>query len=134
MPASPTRVFVYGTLTDAERADALLDTWRFDGSAVLVGCHRVVGQYPTLVPGGETDGTLLVTPEIDALDAYEGVDDGLYVRVGVPVADDGEAWVYVGDPGPLDAPARWPGEGPFRERVRRYVGAETVCIRRSRNR
>ena len=54
------------------------------------------GTYPTLAPGGQTEGRLLVTPDVDALDAYEGVDRGLYARVsvplrGAPVARDGRA-------------------------------------------
>lgn len=115
-------VFVYGTLTDPEQAGAVLDSVEFVGRATLSGCHRVNGAYPTLAPGGEVDGRLLRTADIRALDEYEGVDRGLYVRVTVPlVADDApgrEVAVYVGNPEALDAPAEWPGDGPFRERVR----------------
>ncbi len=140
-------VFVYGTLTDPERVDAVLDEWAFAGDAVLEGCRRVEGEYPTLAPGGETAGRLLVTPALDALDAYEGVASGLYVRERVPVADadeqsepparcgaernsGGEAWLYVGDPAQLDAPASWPGDGPFASRVRAYLDASAVVVRR----
>lgn len=138
------RVFVYGTLTDPARAERVLDDWRFDGAAALVGLHRVDGRYPTLAPGGRTAGRLLVTPELRALDTYEGVDRGLYVRVAVPlVADDDrdeagaaaeEAWVYVGDPERLDAGVEWPGSGPLDGRVERYVAAEGVRVRRAGNR
>ena len=123
-------VFVYGTLTDADRAGALLEAWRFDAEAVLEGLHRVDGTYPTLAPGGETSGRLLVTPELDALDAYEGVADGLYERVALPLSDGGEAWCYIGDPDRLDAPADWPGEGSFARRVRRYCRAAGVRVLR----
>lgn len=134
MTADPTPVFVYGTLTDASRAEALLDEWRFDGDAVLVGLRRVDGRYPTLAPGGTTAGRLLVTPELDRLDAYEGVDRGLYVRAAVPLADGDRAWLYVGDPDRLDAPAAWPGDGSFADRVRAFVDDETVQVRRAGNR
>jgi gamma-glutamylcyclotransferase (GGCT)/AIG2-like uncharacterized protein YtfP len=131
-------VFVYGTLTDAGQVEAVLDEWRFVGRATLAGLHRVEGRYPTLAPGGETPGRLLATPAVDALDAYEGVDSGLYLRVAVPVADDGwgaggpppsEAAVYVGDPERLDAEASWPGEGSFAERVRSVLAAHEVVVR-----
>jgi gamma-glutamylcyclotransferase (GGCT)/AIG2-like uncharacterized protein YtfP len=124
-------VFVYGTLTEPERVASLVDAFVFVGGAVLEGLHPVSGRYPTLAPGGETAGRLLRTDEVAALDAYEGVDEGLYVRVTVPRTDGGEAAVYVGDPAVLevDAPVDWPGEGPFAERVRRYVDVESVVVR-----
>lgn len=136
-------VFVYGTLTEPNRVARVVDSFVFVGPAVLEGCRPVVGQYPTLVPGGETAGRLLRTPDIDALDAYEGVETGPYVRVSVPRTDGGTADVYVGDPDALaagepsddefgvggDAPTEWPGDGPFRARVRRYVDAEGVVVR-----
>lgn len=128
-------VFVYGTLTHADRVDELLDDWRFDGAAVIEGLERVEGRYPTLAPGAEAQGALLVTSRLDALDAYEGIDAGLYVRVAVPVVDgDAAAWVYVGNPDRLDAPAEWPGDGSFADRVRRYIDAAGVRVHRSRNR
>lgn len=134
MTAHLTPVFVYGTLTDASRAGAILDEWRFDGGAVLDGLERVDGRYATLAPGGTTAGRLLITPELDRLDAYEGVDPGLYVRVAVPMVDGDRAWLYVGDPDRLDAPADWPGAGSFADRVRTYVDDESVQVRRAGNR
>jgi gamma-glutamylcyclotransferase (GGCT)/AIG2-like uncharacterized protein YtfP len=115
-------VFVYGTLTDPERVAEVVDSFVFVGGAVLEGCHPVSGRFPTLAPGGETAGRLLRTDEIDALDAYEAVDSGLYLRVSVPRTDGGSAAAYVGDPDALDCtePVTWPGSGPFAERVRRY--------------
>lgn len=127
-------IFVYGTLTEPDRVDAVLDDWRFDDAAVLEGLRPVSGRYPTLAPGGRTEGRLLVTRELDVLDAYEAVADGLYVRVTVPVADGDRAWVYVGDPDQLNAPVDWPGEGPFEDRVRRYLQTEPVRVRRAGNR
>jgi gamma-glutamylcyclotransferase (GGCT)/AIG2-like uncharacterized protein YtfP len=128
-------VFVYGTLTDPAQAGTVLDSFEYAGGARLEGCRRVEGTYPTLAPGGSVDGRVLRTEEIDALDQYEGVDRSLYVRVPVPVADaDGTpdsastVAIYVGDPAALDAPADWPGEGPFRERVRRGLDSHDVRV------
>lgn len=128
-------VFVYGTLTDSGRVDAVLDDWAFGPDATLDGLHRVEGKYPTLAPGGETEGRILRTPEIGRLDAYEGVDRGLYVRVTVPRAredDSGsgeEVAVYVGDPDRLGADARWPGDGPFAARVQTHLADHAVRVR-----
>ena len=94
-------VFVYGTLTNPERVRTVVDSFVFVGPAVLEGLRIVDGEYPTLAPpdgasdpavdvaGPTVAGRLLRTDEVDALDAYERVDDGLYVRVSVPVDDDG---------------------------------------------
>jgi gamma-glutamylcyclotransferase (GGCT)/AIG2-like uncharacterized protein YtfP len=154
-------VFVYGTLTNPERVRAVVDSFVFVGPAVLEGLRVVDGEYPTLAPpietpdpedvaGARVAGRLLRTDDVDALDAYEGVDDGLFVRVTVPVDDDGgvgaererddwdgvtdeaappvdEAAVYVGDPARLGADATWPGDGPFAERVRATL--ETLPVR-----
>ena len=126
-------VFVYGTLTDPARASALLSDFSFRGSATLHGLHRIEGRYPTLAPGGRTDGRLLRTSEVERLDAYEGVDRGLYVRVSVPIEDGNgnEAAVYVGDAGALCVPdaVPWPGGGPLRDQVARYVREEGVLVR-----
>lgn len=164
------RAFVYGTLVEPRRVRAVLDSFVFVGPATLDGLHAVSGEYPTLAPGGEVAGRLLRTDEIDALDAYERVDDGLYVRVAVPLRDayesptaaatddrpngpesddrpngpgtdrssngaesdsaDDTVAVYVGDPARLDAPADWPGDGPFAARVRRYLDDHDVVVRR----
>ena len=97
-------VFVYGTLTEPARVASVVDSYVFVGPAVCEGLHPVEGSHPTLVPGGEVAGRLLRTDEIDALDAYEGVDEGLYVRVSLPYrGPEGPEAVetYVGDPGAL---------------------------------
>jgi gamma-glutamylcyclotransferase (GGCT)/AIG2-like uncharacterized protein YtfP len=121
-------VFVYGTLTEPDRAAAVLDAFSFGSDATLVGCHRVEGAYPTLAPGGETDGRILRTPNVGALDAYEGVDRGLYVRASVP-GPQGQCAVYVGDPDRLDAAADWPGTGAFEERVTETLRERDVHVR-----
>lgn len=122
-------VFVYGTLTDRERTADILDRFTYRSSAVLAGLHRVDGQYPTLSPGGETTGRILSTPEIDALDGYEGIASGLYVRVTVPRADGGTVEVYVGDPTRLGVSDDWPAGGAFGERVRDYVAVNDIVVR-----
>jgi len=129
-------VFVYGTLTDETTVAEVLEDWSFAGEAVLDGLHRVDGEYPTLGPGGRVDGRLLRTPEVDRLDAYEGVGRGLYVRVEVPVApgqSDAVA-VYVGDPDRLGVDVEWPGDAALADRVRDYVDAADVVVRRDRQR
>lgn len=131
-------VFVYGTLTDPDHAARVLDTFAYRGDAVLRGLHRVEGTYPTLAPGGKVNGKLLQTADIAALDRYEGIERGLYVRVPVPF--DGEASdnagaavaVYVGDPAALSVDnVSWPGSGSFRERVEHYLDEESVRVRRA---
>jgi len=144
-------VFVYGTLTEPERVAEVLDSYVYVGSATLFGLHLVDGRYPTLAPGGETGGRLLRTEELEALDEYERVGEGLYRRVTLPLdAPDGhpdEAAVYVGDPDRLDADATWPdetdgdsagernggernGDDPgFAERVDRYLERDDVRVR-----
>lgn len=145
------RVFVYGTLRDPETTSTVLDAFEYADAATLAGLHRVEGEYPTLAPGsevdqretsekserrpagtansGRTDGRILVTDDVATLDRYEGVDRGLYVRVPIPHADGGTVQTYVGDPDRLDAPASWPGGGPFRDRVTAYVTENDVVVR-----
>lgn len=131
-------VFVYGTLTDEATAVQVLEDGSFVGDAVLSGLHQVDGDYPTLAPGGRVEGRLLQTTAIGRLDAYEGVDRGLYVRVAVPF-DTGAAGiegdtvaVYVGDPDRLGVEVEWPGDGPFEKRVGQYVETHAVSIHRDR--
>jgi gamma-glutamylcyclotransferase (GGCT)/AIG2-like uncharacterized protein YtfP len=132
-------VFVYGTLTDPETVGEVVDSYAFVGAAVLEGLHPVTGQYPSLAPGGETGGRLLRTEAVAELDAYEGVDDGLYVRVSVPKVGPegdrvGDVAVYVGNHDRLGVveDVSWPGEGSLRERVAAYVEAEGVRVRERR--
>lgn len=144
-------VFVYATLTNPEQVTQVVESYAFVGSAVLEGLHPVDGRYPTLAPGGRVGGRVLRTDDIDALDAYEGVDRGLYVRVAVPwldapdggddahaggddrSAEDGDTVaVYVGDPERLDVTddVSWPTGGSFRQQVERYLDAERIGVRR----
>lgn len=124
-------VFVYGTLTAPGQVGEVLDSFVFVGPAVLEGLHAIAGDYPTLAPGGEVGGRILRTEEVAALDDYEGVDRGLYVRVSVSSNSDrfaDEIVVYVGDPDALDADADWPGDGPFADRLRRYLDRNQVVV------
>lgn len=130
-------VFVYGTLTDQEHVMQLLgpeeeSAWEFVGSATIDGLHRVEGAYPTLLPGGRVTGRLLAVDEagLDRIDRYEGVDQGLYVRVPVPRADgSGAVWTYIGDPDRLNVADEWPGEGPLSDRVRAQLDVADICCR-----
>ncbi|WP_338726847.1 gamma-glutamylcyclotransferase family protein [Haladaptatus sp. DJG-WS-42] len=125
-------VFVYGTLTDPDTVSEVVSSFEFVCDARLDGLRRVEGTYPTLAPapGNSVDGKLLRTADIRSLDAYEGIESGLYVRVSVPCADQSVA-VYVGDPGRLDVaePVKWPGDGSFEARVHRYLAEHAVCVR-----
>lgn len=123
--------FVYGTFTDSNRLARVLDDWTDEGPAVLDGLHRVDGEYPTLAPGGQTSGRLIGTREGDRLDRYEGVSQGLYIRVDIPVAAGGSAAVYVGSPAKLAAPGDWAGDGSFSFRVTSYLAENRVIIRRT---
>ncbi|MFC7167379.1 gamma-glutamylcyclotransferase family protein [Halospeciosus flavus] len=124
--------FAYGTLTDPATADAVLTEFEYAGAATLVGMAvDESGEHPTLVPGGRTEGRLLHTAEVESLDEYEGVARGLYRRVSVPLdrEGDGDVQVYVGDPVMLGVDGvAWPGTGPLRERVERYVDEEDVRV------
>jgi len=97
--ASPTRhVFVYGTLVEPGRLDAVLGHQHLGErlSARLAGYRRVSDAsyaYPYVVPtpGAWVDGVLLMdlNPyEMQLLDRYEEVESGVYRREAVEV----EAW------------------------------------------
>jgi len=155
-------VFVYGTLTDPSRATAVLGDGddshshshsrsrpRYRGHATLEGLHRVDGQYPTLAPGGRVEGRLLAVSDdgLAALDAYEGVEGGLYARVQVPIRSacgdersatvpaseslPDHAWVYVGNPDRLGLGdiIDW-GPAPFSQTVRDTIRDQNVVIYR----
>ncbi|MFT4965186.1 MAG: gamma-glutamylcyclotransferase (GGCT)/AIG2-like uncharacterized protein YtfP, partial [Halobacteriales archaeon] len=65
-------VFVYGTLTDPDRAFTVVPEARYLGPAKIVGLHVVEDRYPTLAPGGTATGRILRTDDVAALDEYEG--------------------------------------------------------------
>ncbi len=80
-------VFVYGTLTDPGRVESVVGDGRyeFDGPATLED-STASRAIPDARPGGSVDGRLLDVDDaaLERLDRYEGVDTGLYVRLGVP--------------------------------------------------
>lgn len=121
-------LFVYGTLTDSETAESVLDSFEYGPPATLSGLRRVEGAYPTLLPGGSVTGRLLETDEVAALDRYEGIDRGLYVRVSVPRETGDSVSTYVGNPEPLGVPDEWLGEGEFEERIRDYLDENEVYV------
>lgn len=121
-------LFVYGTLTDPDRVADVVDEFTFRGDAVCEGLAPVQGRYPTLAPGERTSGRLLDVGDLAAVDDYEGVDRGLYVRVTLPYDDGGTVETYVGDPERLGVGDEWPGDGPFADRVRAYLDGNDVSV------
>lgn len=121
-------LFVYGTLTDPERVASVLPAFEFGDDATLHGLHRVDGRHPTLAPGGTVEGRLLRTDHVEALDSYERVDRGLYVRIEVPRADGPPVQTYVGDPERLGVDADWPAGDSLANRVRDYVADNDVVV------
>lgn len=123
------RVFVYGTLTDPDRLHAVDPAGDIGPPATLVGADRLEGRYPTIVPGdGSVEGRL-AEANLEALDAYEGVERGLYARVSVPTGESvpNEAVeTYVGDPARLGVAASWPGDGSLSERAGAYLREHAV--------
>ena len=101
-------LFVYGTLKDSRRFAAVVGQHvhvRVIGHGTVRGVLYDAGEYPALRPSASAaDVVRGVVLELDdaalvRLDAYEGVDSGLYVRRRCEVrGDDGrvqEAWLYV---------------------------------------
>jgi gamma-glutamylcyclotransferase (GGCT)/AIG2-like uncharacterized protein YtfP len=103
------QLFVYGTLKEPGRLRAVLGSavrWRVLGPGTVCGALYDCGEYPALVasraPHEVVPGLLLEFEDDDALaplDAYEGVDSGLYAREQIEVhLEDGRrqrAWSYV---------------------------------------
>ena len=98
-------LFAYGTLQEARQRDAVLRgaATREIGRGSVAGTLYDLGEYPGLVADGaaRVPGTLIELPDEAALallDAYEGVDEGLYARVRATVrletGDELEAWLY----------------------------------------
>lgn len=103
-------IFVYGTLKGGFRAHHYLDNTRFVGSGFTQGNLYSMGPFPALVKesGGNAHGEVYVVRSEDeekllqALDRFEGVLSGLYVRETAEVAlEDGAVvtcGVYVAGP------------------------------------
>ena len=83
-------LFVYGTLMEAEAQAGLLAGMRRVPARVQGRLFRMPAGYPALVLGPEAwvHGELVDLTEprrLPILDTYEGVEEGLYERVQVPV-------------------------------------------------
>lgn len=120
MNESSIHFFVYGTLASRNGAAAGLMTEceRVGGGAVR-GTLYDIGPYPALLLGGESrvEGEVWKCPAdtLPRLDRHEGVEEGLFRRVGIRVGDFA-CWTYVAGPalGPRLTPdarirsGRWP--------------------------
>lgn len=100
-------LFVYGTLrSDGAGAALLAAGERVAGGTVGGVLYDIDGEYPALVLYGDTpvrgEVWRLPASSLLQLDAYEGVDAGLFRRIGVTVRleDGGEqgCWTYVAGP------------------------------------
>jgi gamma-glutamylcyclotransferase (GGCT)/AIG2-like uncharacterized protein YtfP len=110
-PAGATaRLFAYGTLRDAGLLAAVIGKdsgWRYLGEGSVAGRLYDAGEYPVLgareEAGDRVPGVLIELERgedaLARLDAYEGVDIGLYRRQAVAVQLSSgavvEAWAYV---------------------------------------
>ena len=125
-------IFVYGTLTDPSMVEQVLgdEPFSFNGQAVLEGLHRVECAYPTLMPGGKTPGRILQTDAVELLDRYEGVNQGLYIRQPVPVAEQSTTVdVYLGNPSRLSCDENdWREEQAFADTVSTYITEQNVVL------
>lgn len=108
MPPSPTLLFVYGTLLSGEENEAqMLDCVLLGAAATEPGwiLYQLDG-YPGMVRA-DAQGVVGEVWEVPAhrwpaLDAFEGVAEGLYERVGVQLAPPWQgrqvmAYVFLGD-------------------------------------
>jgi gamma-glutamylcyclotransferase (GGCT)/AIG2-like uncharacterized protein YtfP len=98
-------LFVYGTLKTGEDQAALLGALPRRRAWTRGSLWALPAGYPALVPGGDgrVEGELVDPPDerlLGLLDGYEGVDEGLFERVVVPVVvglRSFEAWAYTLD-------------------------------------
>jgi gamma-glutamylcyclotransferase (GGCT)/AIG2-like uncharacterized protein YtfP len=94
--------FAYGTLRDKGSASSLLRDCVPVAPARVGGVlYDIDGEYPALVMYGTNpvEGEIWRCPAelLASLDAYEGVDEGLFRRVGVDI-DGTPCWTYVAGP------------------------------------
>lgn len=95
-------LFVYGTLRSGGEESAVLAGSRLIGPASVAGTlYETENGYPALMlagPGRVHGEVWRCPPEVlRELDAYEGVEEGLFRRVGVRVGDHA-CWTYVAGP------------------------------------
>lgn len=99
-------LFVYGTLKRDGKAAARMRDCQWLGPATVGGILYDVGEFTTLVLYGNTPvpGEVWRCPpeKLKELDEYEGVERGLFRRVGVHAQTaNGEplgCWIYVAGP------------------------------------
>lgn len=100
-------LFVYGTLRSSGAAAALLANCERIAAAEVGGVlYDIDGEYTALVLYGNSPvaGEIWRCPSelLPEIDAYEGVDEGLFRRVGVsvrqPAGRDVACWTYVAGP------------------------------------
>lgn len=95
-------LFTYGTLlSSGDAGTELLEPCERVGVGAVRGTLYDLGDYPALLLSGddEVQGEIWRCPasRLPALDAYEGVADGLFRRAAVRV-DGCACWVYVAGP------------------------------------
>ncbi len=95
-------LFVYGTLRSGGEAAKVLEGAELIAPASVPGGLYDTGNgYPALVlaGGGKVHGEVWRCPSslLRALDEHEGVDEGLFRRVGVQVRERA-CWTYVAGP------------------------------------
>ena len=97
-------LFVYGTLMRGEEREGLVNQFAARPAVTLGKLWRAPAGYPALqfsMKGEAIAGEVLTIdgPSVlTVLDLYEGVRDGLYDRVRLPIQTDlgtEEAWAYV---------------------------------------
>lgn len=96
-------LFLYGTLLNGNGASALMTGCTRLCDAIVSGTlYDIDGAFPALMPYGQTPvaGEILYCSDVGVLqrlDAYEGVAQGLFRRIGMEIQ--GHAcWVYVAGP------------------------------------
>ena len=118
-PTARNTLFVYGTLKSGRAAHHMLAGSRYVGRAKTRPVYRLrdMGPYPAMVRD-EADGMAVrgelwdVDDEtLELLDEYEGIEEGLYERVEIALADGGSAQGYLfrGEvPGGTASGEEWP--------------------------
>ena len=118
------RLFLYGTLQTGEVRHRYLAGQCFVGEARTAAVYRLLsigGRYPGLIdatPGRCVRGELWDVDEstLAILDAVEGIDEGLYVRRAVRLADhqhDVQSYFWCGSShGHADLGDAWPRRSP----------------------
>jgi gamma-glutamylcyclotransferase (GGCT)/AIG2-like uncharacterized protein YtfP len=99
-------LFVYGTLRRGHAAAVMLDDCEHLGTATVRGIlYDIEGRFPALVLYGTdpVEGEIWRCPPelLERLDAYEGIANGLFRRVGVEAEMNGApvaCWTYAAGP------------------------------------